>query len=120
MTPFYGKVARKKGQNFLNSTPNDPLLVRNPTPNTHEKKAKIVRNPTPNAPCFRSSVGTYPSLSYSSAPGSRDLKRFPYRKSKRGKYLSIPDYTRNTPGNIFGLHVCILRDTFNMLNEKYK
>ena len=46
----------------------------------HTKKVRIfwiphlmtlffLQNPTPNVPCFRSRLGTYPSLSYLSAPG---------------------------------------------------
>ena len=34
----------------------------------HPMTPFLLRNPTPNAPCFRSPVGTYMSLSCSSAP----------------------------------------------------
>ena len=67
----------KKAKFHSNSTkftPNDPLFLE-----VHTKKGQFffiphpvtpffLRNPTPNAPCSHSRVGTYPSLSYLSAP----------------------------------------------------
>ena len=54
--PYFRKFTPKKAF-FFYLTPNDPFL----------------QNPTLNAPCFRSLVGTYPSLSYSSAPHNLGL-----------------------------------------------
>ena len=86
MTPYF------RGPNFFDLTPNDPFFLR---------------NPTPNAPCFRSPVGTYPSLSYSSAPPpgveireflrqkqdghkmSRFVKTLPYLKARCKKTLNL-------------------------------
>ena len=51
---LFWEVGTAKGP-FFDSTLNNPLF--------------FLQNPTPNAPCIRSLVGTYLSLSYPCAPG---------------------------------------------------
>ena len=73
MTPYFRKFTPKKAQFFWISHPMTPFFLR---------------NPSPNAPCFRSPVGTYPSLSYSSAPPPGvEIKEF-LRQKQDGHKLS--------------------------------
>ena len=92
MTPYFRKFTPKKAQFFWISHPMTPFFLR---------------NPTSNAPCFRSPVGTYPSLSYSSAPPpgveikeflrqkqdghkmSRFVETLPYLKARCTKTLNL-------------------------------
>ena len=61
MTPYFERLTPKKAQFIWIPHPMSPISLQ---------------IPTPNAACFRWPVGTYPSLSYSSAPPLDNLSFF--------------------------------------------